>query len=411
MPRLCYKWNLEYADMQARRGKKCKKAIIEHSLVADKHYKELINKFQTGTYKTSPYNVFKIFEPKERIIYRLPYYPDRLTHHAIMSVVKDLWIKQFIPNTYSCVPERGITKLVHDLKRDLYRYEYETEYCLKLDITKFYPSINHQILKDILARKIKDKKFLELLGEIIDSVNDYVPQKGTGVPIGNYLSQYFSNLYLTYFDRWCKETLHCRFYYRYADDIVILSHDKKFLHDCLKQIKDYLKTNLKLTVKPNHQVFPVESRGIDFVGYVFRHNYIRVRKKTKKKIMRLVTAFKHKKICRDVMFDHLAAYLGILKYADSKHLLKKIEDITGIRYSNFKGKLDLISNFYNNDSTYVIEAIGHHKYYNINFTCKGKPYTVRSRNIRQWFELKCDLELPTGYIFIKHEKPKCTKVL
>jgi len=157
-------------------------------------------------------------------------------------------------------------------------------------------------------------------------------------------------------------------------------------------------------------VFPVEARGIDFVGYVFRHNYIKVRKKTKKKVMRLVTAFQHKKICRDVMFDHLVAYLGILKYADSKHLLKKIEDITKVRYSNFKGKLDKISNFYNSDLTYVIEAIGHHKYYTVNFTYKCKPYTVKSRNVDQWYELKCDMKLPELYSFKKHEKPNYTKV-
>lgn len=103
-----------------------------------------------------------------------------------------------------------------------------------MDITKFYPSIDHNILKSIISRKIKDTKVLEILYEIIDSVNGINGIYGKGVPIGNYLSQYFANLYLTGFDHWCKEELKCRYYYRYADDIVILgeskAHFRMFLH-------------------------------------------------------------------------------------------------------------------------------------------------------------------------------------
>jgi hypothetical protein len=140
-----------------------------------------------------------------------------------------------------------------------------------MDITKFYPSIDHNILKSIISRKIKDTKVLEILYEIIDSVNGINGVYGKGVPIGNYLSQYFANLYLTGFDHWCKEELKCRYYYRYADDIVILGESKAHLRNVLVAIKLYLKHVLKLGVKGNYQIFPVESRGIDFVGYVFRH--------------------------------------------------------------------------------------------------------------------------------------------
>jgi hypothetical protein len=110
-----------------------------------------------------------------------------------------------------------------------------------LDITKFYPSIDHNILKSIISRKIKDTKVLEILYEIIDSVNGINGIYGKGVPIGNYLSQYFANLYLTGFDHWCKEELKCRYYYRYADDIVILGESKAHLRNVLVAIKLYLK--------------------------------------------------------------------------------------------------------------------------------------------------------------------------
>lgn len=170
-----------------------------------------------------------------------------------MNVVKEHWTKQFITNTYSCIEHRGIHKCLKDLKRDLRktRGNNETQYCLKLDITKFYPSIDHNILKSIISRKIKDTKVLEILYEIIDSVNGINGIYGKGVPIGNYLSQYFANLYLTGFDHWCKEELKCRYYYRYADDIVILGESKAHLRNVLVAIKLYLKHVLKLEVWMN----------------------------------------------------------------------------------------------------------------------------------------------------------------
>lgn len=116
------------------------------------------------------------------------------------------------------------------------------------------------MLKSILRRKLKDKRLLRLLDEIIDSAD--------GVPIGNYLSQYFANLYLTYFDHWIKEQKRVKHYFRYADDIVILASDKSYLHSLMGEIRAYL-GDLKLEVKGNWQVFPVAARGIDFVGYVF----------------------------------------------------------------------------------------------------------------------------------------------
>lgn len=110
----------------------------------------------------------------------MPYYPDRIAHHAIMNILEPVWMKQFISTTYSCIKGRGIHKCLKDLKYVLRKYPNKTTYCLKFDIKKFYPSINHRILKRIIRRKIKDKTLLKILDEIIDSAN--------GVPIGNYLS-------------------------------------------------------------------------------------------------------------------------------------------------------------------------------------------------------------------------------
>jgi RNA-directed DNA polymerase len=186
--------------------------------------------------------------------------------------------------------------------------ESETTYCLKLDIKKFYPNIDHNILKLLLRKKIKDQNLLWLLDEIIDSAK--------GLPIGNYLSQYFANFYLTYFDHWIKEQMKVKHYFRYADDIVILHSDKEYLHSILSAIRNYFSKNLKLEIKSNYQVFPVKSRGIDFVGYVFYHTHILLRKRIKQNFAR--------KLKSNPNTESTPSYLGWLKHCNAKHLTKKL---------------------------------------------------------------------------------------
>lgn len=268
--------NLYLADKKARKNKSNRKDIKQF----DQNKEELLKKLQqdliNGTYKTSEYNTFIIREPKERLIFRLPYYPDRIVHHAVMNIMEPIWVSIFIKNTYSCIKHRGIHEALQDVREALKDAD-NTTYCLKLDIKKFYPSINHEVLKEIIRKKIKDQKLLQLLDEIIDSTE--------GVPIGNYLSQFFANVYLTYFDHWIKEDKKVRYYFRYADDIVILHNNKEYLWQLFEEMKQYLAT-LKLVFKDNYQVFKVEDRGISFVGYVIRHNYTLVRKNIKRSMCR-----------------------------------------------------------------------------------------------------------------------------
>lgn len=223
-----------------------------------------------------------------------------------MNVLEPIFVGTFTADTYSCIKKRGIHALANKLKHDLQDTE-GTRYCLKLDIKKFYPSVDHGMLKVLLRRKFKDADLLWLLDEIIDSA--------PGLPIGNYLSQYLANFYLSYFDHWIKEEKHVRYYYRYADDIVIIDNDKAKLHTLLDDIKIYLE-ELKLQVKGNHQVFPVEARGIDYVGYVFYHTHVRLRKQIKKNFAR--------KIHRNPKHAGTPSYLGWLKHCNAKHLTKKL---------------------------------------------------------------------------------------
>lgn len=298
--------NLIEADQKAQRGKSNQYGVILHNQNQEGNLLVLQDKLISKTYRTSEYDVFTIHEPKERIVYRLPYFPDRIAHHAIMNVLEPIFVNSFTADTYSCIKKRGIHKLLRNLKRDL-NDVFGTTYCLKFDIKKFYPSVDHDVLKVLLRRKFKDKDLLWLLDEIIDSA--------PGLPIGNYLSQYLANFYLSYFDHWIKEQKQVKYYYRYADDIVILGPDKTALHSLLVDIKAYLE-GLKLEVKDNHQVFPVSSRGIDFVGYVFYHTHVRLRKSIKKNFAR--------KISKNPDHPSKSSYMGWLSHCDARHLTKKL---------------------------------------------------------------------------------------
>ena len=305
--RICSIENLMLADSIARKGKSKQPGVIEHDRNRESNIQDLHAMLVNKTYITSPYTTFTIYEPKERIIFRLPYFPDRITHHAVMNVLEPLFVSTFTADTYSCIKGRGIHAAAYSVKKALHDIP-GTHYCLKLDIRKFYPSIDHGVLKALLRRKIKDNDLLWLLDGIIDSAD--------GLPIGNYLSQYFANFYLTYFDHWMKEDRKVKYYFRYADDLVILSDNKPYLHQLLSDIRAYLSNNLKLTVKGNYQVFPVDQRGIDFVGYVFYHTHIRLRKTIKQNFARMIARNRNDK--------SIASYKGWAVHCDTKHLIKKL---------------------------------------------------------------------------------------
>ena len=304
---ICSIENLQLADKIARKGKATQPGVIQHEKNSDEDIQKLHEMLINKHYQTSEYTTFTIYEPKERVISRLPYFPDRITHHAIMNVLEPVFLATFTADTYSCIKGRGIHAAAAAVRLAL-RDNAGTKYCLKLDIRKFYPNIDHNVLKQLLRRKIKDQDVLWLLDEIIESTS--------GLPIGNYLSQYFANFYLSYFDHWIKQEKRVRYYFRYADDIVILSDNKEYLHGILSEIRAYLSEKLKLQIKDNYQVFPVRDRGIDFVGYVSRHTHVLLRKSIKQNFARMIARNKNPK--------SIASYYGWACHCNSRNLLKKL---------------------------------------------------------------------------------------
>lgn len=296
--------NIELAHTKARRGKRHYAAVKKIDENPEMHLTNLWQTLCDRQHKTSDYSVIKRqVGKKTRIIYKLPYYPDRIVHHCIMNVLEPIWLKVLIRDTYSAIKGRGVHDGVKRMKGFL-QDKRNTKYCLKLDVKKFYPSIDHEILKQIIRRKIKCKDTLALLDEIIGSA--------PGVPIGNYLSQYFGNLYLAYFDHYCKEVLGIKYYARYCDDVVVFHSEKDFLHSAFHNIADYLKSKLGLAINGNHQVFPTRVRGVDFLGYRFFGGYTLVRKS-------IATTFKQK-MKQEQPVSCIMSYKGWLGHANAYRL-------------------------------------------------------------------------------------------
>lgn len=320
---VCSYQNLLLAAYNAGKGKRLRDEVMKFEADLETNLRQLQAELEGKTYKTSEYEVFIKCEPKRREIYKLPF-RDRVVQWALMQVLEPIWTPTFSADTYACIQGRGIHSLLRKLRTDLRNDPEGTTYCFKMDVRKFYPSIDHAKLKEVVRKKIKDPDVLWLLDGIIDSAD--------GVPIGNYISQYFANLYLSELDHQIKEFIGVRYYYRYADDIVVLSGSKSYLRGVQVFINDYLNNDRLLDMKGNYQIFPVESRGIDFVGYVTYHTHCLARKRNKKALCREVARLRKSGLKSEEIRLRVSSRLGFMYHCDSKHLInildmKKFSDI------------------------------------------------------------------------------------
>lgn len=314
--------NLYLAHANARRDKTFYKEVKMVDSDPEYYLGQIQEMLKSGSYEVSEYAVSMINDKgKERELMKLPYYPDRIIQWAIMLQIEHIFMEVFCSHTCASIYRRGI-KEASRLTEKYMKNKFDSRYCLKIDISKFYPNINHRILKKLLMKKIKDKKVLELLFKIIDS---YPGEKG--VPIGSYLSQYLANFYLSYFDHWLKEQMGVKYVVRYMDDIVIFHWSGQYLHWLLQQMENYLMTNLDLQIKPNHQVFPTAIRGVDFVGYRFFFGYKLLRKKTCKKLKKKMLQIKAKQDAGKLLnyreWCSGNSYIGWLMWCDSWRLYEK----------------------------------------------------------------------------------------
>lgn len=331
--------NLRLAHENARKDKLYYKEVKMVDSNPEYYLKEIQKMLMNKTYEVSEYDVSVLNDKgKERELMKLPYYPDRIIQWAIMLQIESIFMKVFCAHSCASIKDRGITKAAR-ITENAMKDEKNAKYCLKIDVSKFYPNIHHATLKMLLRKKIKDRKLLELLFQIIDS---YPGEKG--VPIGSYLSQYLANFYLAYFDHWLKEKMGVKAVVRYMDDIVIFHRSSRYLHWLFHQMEVYLDKELDLTIKPNHQVFPSNIRGVDFVGYRFFFGYKLLRKSTCNKFKRKMLHIKQKQDERKLInyseWCSVNSYAGWLSWCNSWRLFEKY--ITPILKSVFDYYLKVI---------------------------------------------------------------------
>ena len=231
------------------------------------------------TYQPGPYWTFTLYEPKERLIYVSPF-RDRVVHHAIMNVIEPIWNNLFLYDSYACRKNKGSHEAMYRVVQFFReaKQQYDHVYCFKGDVTKFFPSINHHILMEIIERKIKCRETLSLIRKIVFNAGDAADPDSKNMPIGSLLSQWSANLYLNELDYYIKHQMRVKFYVRYMDDFVLIDDDKTRLHIYKAEISSYLNDHLRLQLNPKSDIYPAD-RGIDFVGYRIWPGYRLVRKK------------------------------------------------------------------------------------------------------------------------------------
>lgn len=273
--------NLLEAFHKARRGKASKRHPAEFYFRLESELPQLIREVEDGTYRPRPYRVFYVHDPKRRRI-SAAHFRDRVVHHAICNVLDPLFERLFIFDSYACRVGKG----THRALRRAQAFARETEHFMKCDVDHFFDSVDHEILKALLRRKIKDTRLLALLDTIIDAP---VPgtDPGKGLPIGNLTSQYFANFYLTPLDYFVKQELRVRRYLRYMDDFVLFHESKDMLHGCRGEISHFLQDALRLRFKDDVTYVAPVAEGLPFLGFrmfprllrLNRRNWIRFTRK------------------------------------------------------------------------------------------------------------------------------------
>ena len=311
------KENFELAYINSIKRKSKQQSVREFKKNKEENLENIRKSVANGEFHTSSYREKIVYEPKQRIVYKLPYSPDRIVQHAIMNVLKPILLNLLIENSFACIEGRGQIKASQKCSQFVRKYKY----CLKCDIRKFYPSINQNILSEKLQRIIKDKRFMEILNDIIFSF-----EGGYNCPIGNYCSQWFGNYYLSFLDNFVLHKLKCKAYLRFCDDFLLFSNDKSYLQDCKRKIKEFINTKLDLDYSKS-EVFDTK-QGVDFCGYRHFGTYVLVRKSTVKRMKR--RSRNNEELIKNNTYDEkhilgqIASDNGILKHSNGYNLRKTL---------------------------------------------------------------------------------------
>jgi RNA-directed DNA polymerase len=303
-------------------GKRSKKDVQEFSFRLTDNILQLSEELANFNYLHGSYKAFNVSDPKPRNIHKAQV-RDRVLHHAIYRKLYPLFDKTFIADSYSCRLGKGVHKALDRFRTfnlKVGKNNARTVWVLKCDIRKFFASIDHSKLTNILDDYIPDKNILCLLQNIINSFN--LDEQAKGLPLGNLTSQLFCNIYMNEFDQFTKYKLKAKYYIRYADDFVFLSTSKDELLKMVSKISYFLDEHLKLSLHPNKLFIKTLASGVDFLGWVhFPHHRI-LRNTTKRRMF--------KGIKKRPKNETLQSYLGLISHGDTFDLKQEVLNLYGL---------------------------------------------------------------------------------
>ncbi|MEK9180994.1 MAG: reverse transcriptase/maturase family protein [Patescibacteria group bacterium] len=313
-------------------GKKKKADVQEFSIRLTDSILLLHEELGNFSYVHGGYKAFNITDPKSRNIHKATV-RDRVLHHAIYRKLYPFFQKVFIADSYSCQIGKGTHKAVIRFKKfylQVSKNNRRTVWVLKCDIRKFFASIDHKILLEILTDYVPDKNIMWLLEKVIASFYHPHPalsrqgrgEEEKGLPLGNLTSQLFSNVYLNKFDQFAKHQLKARFYIRYADDFVFLSESKDWLFTLIPKVSVFLETKLKLVLHPDKLFVKTLASGVDFLGWAYFPHHRVLRKTTRKRMF--------KRVFRHPQNETLQSYLGLISHGNSFKLRQKLLNWRGL---------------------------------------------------------------------------------
>ncbi|HPE72805.1 MAG TPA: reverse transcriptase/maturase family protein [Candidatus Competibacter sp.] len=331
--------NLWQAWRQARRGKSRSPGAVAFELNLERELLALQRELADGTYQPGAYRLFTLYERKPRLIAAAPF-RDRVVHHAIMNIIEPPLDRTFIHDSYACRRGKGTHAAVDRYQRWAQRYPY----VLKLDIRRYFPSIDHAVLKAKLRRRIADPQVLALLDRIIDGSPTEAAGEPTwfpgddlltplerrrGIPIGNLTSQFFANLYLDDLDHWLKEQRRIPAYLRYVDDLVLLADAKTVLHDHHAALADYLSRE-RLRLHPRKAQVSRTRDGLNLLGYLVFPHRRRLRNdnglRFRRRLRRFARAYAQGRLTLAAMDPSVQAWLGHARHADTLGLCQSLFD-------------------------------------------------------------------------------------
>lgn len=309
--------NLLCAWQEFVRGKRGKKDVQEFQLHLMDNILSLHRDLVSGTYTHGPYEAFNISDPKPRSIHKATV-RDRLVHHAVYRVLYPYFDRRFISDSFSCRKGKGIHKALKRFKNytnSASKNSTQTCWVLKCDIRKFFASIDHHVLLSVLKQCVVDERVLALLTNIIGS---FETKPDVGLPLGNLTSQLLTNVYMNEFDQWMKHAMKVKRYIRYADDFVVLSHNKGELIELLPKLGVFLEGRLKLSLHPDKVFIKTLASGVDFLGWVHFSDHRVLRTTTKKRMFRSIRE-------KYGNLNTVQSYLGMLKWGNAEKLRYKIQ--------------------------------------------------------------------------------------